>query len=135
MKDDIWKKQVTRNTKILAVWTFLWLVSMALASFGPKFIWNGNAIFSIFAIIINASIGVGMIIANIRQLNSLDELQKKIQMEAMGLSLGVGVVGGLSYSLLDITKLMETSQEISIMVTLISVTYLVTLVIGQFRYK
>ncbi|MFK7787188.1 MAG: hypothetical protein AB8B56_18850 [Crocinitomicaceae bacterium] len=135
MKDDIWKKEVRKKTRILGIWTFLWVVSMALASFGPNILWKDNSVLTILAIILNASVGIGMIIANIRQLNSLDELQKKIQMEAMGLALGVGVVGGLSYSLLDITNLMETSQEISIMVVMISVTYMVTLIIGQFRYK
>jgi len=135
MKNEMWKNEVTRNTKILAVWTLLWVGSMALATFGPKFIWNENAILTTVGVVVNALIGAGMILANVRHLNSLDELQKKIQMEAMGVALGVGVVGGLSYSLLDTTNLINSDAEISVVVILISITYFVTLVIGQIRYK
>lgn len=108
---------------------------MALATFGPQFIWKGNTLLTIIGVVVNALFGVGMILANIRHLNSLDELQKKIQLDAMGISLGVGVVGGLSYSLLDTTNLMESDAEISVIVILISITYLITLVIGQYRHK
>lgn len=135
MKDTIGNKQVIRATKILAVWTFLWVGSMALGTFGPKFIWNENTTLTIVGVIINAIFGAGMIFANIRHLNSLDELQRKIQVEAMGVALGVGVVGGLTYSMLDTTNLMEGDAEISIVVILISITYAITLAIGQIRYK
>ena len=135
MEDDIWKKRVIRNKKISALWTVLWTISMLIATFGPKFIWKQNTALTIAAVIVGTVFGVGMMLANIRQLKSLDELQKKIQMEAMGLALGVGVVGGLSYSLLDTTNLMDGDAEIAVVIVLISVTYFITIVIGQFRYK
>ena len=90
---------------------------------------------TIIGVIVNALLGAGMILANIRHLNSLDELQKKIQLDAMGIALGIGVVGGLSYSLFDTTNLMESDAEISVIVILISITYLITLAIGQYRHK
>lgn len=135
MKNEIWKKEVTRSTKNLALWTFLWVASMALATFGPKFIWDEQFALTLIGVIINTIFGAGMIIANVKHLNSLDELQKKIQLSAMGMALGVGVVGGLSYSLLDTTNLIGTDAEISFLVILISITYAISLVIGQIRYK
>lgn len=135
MKEITWKTQIKKNTKKLAIWTFLWTGSMALAVYGPKLIWAENVALTIIAVIINALLGVGMILMNIKYLNSLDDLQKKIQLEAMGIALGAGVVGGLSYSLLYETHLITKDVEISFLVIFISVTYLVSILIGQKRYK
>jgi len=135
MKEITWKTQIKKNTKKLAIWTFLWTSSMALAVYGPKLIWAENVALTIIAVIINALLGVGMILMNIKYLNSLDDLQKKIQLEAMGIALGAGVVGGLSYSLLYETHLITKDVEISFLVIFISVTYLVSILIGQKRYK
>ena len=135
MKEDTWNTQIKKNTKKLAIWTMLWTSSMALATFGPKFIWDENVALTVLAVIINALFGVGMILMNIKHINSLDDLQKKIQLDAMGIALGVGVVGGLSYSILDTTNLITTDAEISFLVILISVTYMIGLLIGQKRYK
>jgi hypothetical protein len=87
------------------------------------------------AILINLGIGVGMILANKQHLQGLDELQQKIQLEAMALSLGVGLVGGLGYSLLDTTKLISSDAEISHLVILMSLTYLGGVIAGNRRYK
>jgi hypothetical protein len=135
MKKNTWNTQIKRNTKKLAIWTVLWTSSMALATFGPKFIWDENVAFTVLAVIINALLGVGMILMNIKHINCLDDLQKKIQLDAMGIALGAGVVGGLSYTLLDITNLITQDAEISFLVIFISVTYLIGLLVGQKRYK
>ncbi len=135
MKEVTWNTQIKKNTKKLAIWTMLWTSSVALATFGPKFIWDENVALTVVAVIINALLGVGMILMNIKHLNSLDDLQKKIQLDAMGIALGAGVVGGLSYTLLDITNLITNDAEISFLVIFISVTYLISLLIGQKRYK
>ena len=76
-----------------------------------------------------------MIFANIRHINGLDDLQKKIQLEGMAIALGVGIVGGLSYSLLDTTNLISQDAEISFLVILIALTYLFSVLIGQKRYQ
>ena len=135
MKETTWNTKIKKNTKKLAIWTFLWTGSMALATFGSKFIWDENVALTVLAVIINALLGVGMILTNIKHINSLDDLQKKIQLDSMGIALGVGVVGGLSYTLLDITNLITKDAEISYLVMLIGVTYLIALLIGQKRYE
>jgi len=135
MKEITWNTQIKKNTKKLAIWTMLWTSSMALATFGPKFIWDEYVALTVLAVIINALLGVGMILMNIKHINSLDDLQKKIQLDAMGIALGVGVVGGLSYTLLDITNLITKDAEISFLVIFISLTYLIGLLIGQKRYQ
>lgn len=135
MENKDWNTRVKKNTKNLGLWTMAWVLSMAIATFGPKFIWESETVLTVTGIMLNALLGVGMILANIRHLNSLDDLQKKIQLEGMAIALGVGIVGGLSYSLLDTTNVIAQDAEISYLVILISLTYLVSVFIGQKRYK
>jgi hypothetical protein len=130
-----WSAQIRQNTLRLAKWTISWVASMALATFGPIYLWDGNATLSLAAILLNALLGCGVIWANIRYLKGLDELQQKLNLEAMALALGVGVVGGLSYSLLDTTNVITGDAEISVLVIVISLTYLISLIIGQVRYR
>lgn len=119
----------------LAIWTGAWVLTMALATFGPKLLWQGNSLLTTIGILLNLAVGIGVIIANKRHLSSLDELQRKIQLEAMGLTLGVAVVFGLSYSLLDTTNLVSYDAEISHLVILIGLTYLAGTIIGSRRYR
>ena len=49
-------------------------------------------------ILINLGVGIMMIRANIQYVKSLDELQRLIALQAMGIALGVAVVGGITYS-------------------------------------
>ncbi|MGJ8661125.1 MAG: hypothetical protein ACSHXL_03740 [Bacteroidota bacterium] len=127
-------EQIKKATKNLALWTLLWVVSLAVATFGPKFLWEGNTILSILTIAINAAFGAGMIWANVKHISALDELQKKIQLDAMGIALGVGIVGGLSYSVMDIANVISSDAEIGFLVMLISVSYMIALLIGKKRY-
>ena len=134
MKQENYHTQIKKNTKNLAIYTALWTVSMAVATFGPKFIWEGNKTLTFIGVLINAIFGVFMILANIKHLNGLDELQKKIQLEGMAIALGVGIVGGLTYSLLDTTNLIAQDAVISFLVIIIALTYLASVIIGQKKY-
>ena len=86
-------------------------------------------------LLINMLIGFVMIWANIKYLKTLDELERKLNFDAMGVALGVGVVVGLSYSLLDTSNIISFDAEISHLVVIISLTYMATLIIGKLRYK
>ena len=134
MKNEKRSKQVRKATKNLAIWSLLWVVSLAVATFGPTFWWKGNTVLSIITIAINTAIGAGMIWANIKHLSALDELEKKVQLEAMGIALGVGIVGGLSYSVMDISNVISGDAEIGFLVMLISLAYMIALLVGRKRY-
>jgi hypothetical protein len=117
------------------LWAAAWVLTMALANFGPKFIWQSNESITILAIVINMVIGFGMILANRRHLRGLDEMHQKIQLEAMAVSLGVGLVVGLSYSNLDITNVIAFDAEISHIVILMGLTYGLGVMFGLRKYR
>ncbi|WKK84031.2 hypothetical protein QYS48_17630 [Marivirga arenosa] len=135
MEASNWHEQRKKNLKALAIWTFAWVSTLALVTFGPKFLWEGNQVFTYLAFFLNLGFGVGMIFANRNHINGLDELDKKITFDAMAIALGVGVIGGLSFSVMDITNMIGFDAEISFLVILISITYLIATLVGKYRYK
>lgn len=135
MKDENIKQKTKRTTMNLAIWTSAWVISMAIANFGSLLIWPQNTILTVLAIILNLGIGVGMIYANINFLMSQDEMQQRIQLEAMGITLGIGLICGLAYSNLATTKIIPFHAEISHLVILMSITYLITTYIGVKKYQ
>jgi len=130
-----WAANTERNTKRLGYWTAAWVVTMAVANFGPRFIWQFNESLTVIAILINLAIGFGMIVANKHHLKGLDEMHQKIQLEAMALSLGVGLVVGLAYSNLDVTNIIAFDAEISHLVILMGLTYGAGVIAGRRRFR
>lgn len=109
--------------KNLAAWTMAWLLSTAVATFGPIAVWD-NIGMSVLAIIINLLVGIGMIRANVSLFATYDELQKEIHLKATGITLGLSLVLGISYSLLDISNVMAGDAEIGVLVGLMGIIYL-----------
>ena len=129
------KLERNKRVKKLAVWTWTWVATMAIATFGPKFIWDGHVFLTTFAILVNLANGILMIRANRDLFNHFDELEKKLHLEAMALTLGLTVVVGLTFSLLDQTDLIPFDAEIGLLVMFTGITYMITLLINTKRYK
>jgi hypothetical protein len=129
------EKKTKKKTVSLAIWTLLWVLSVALAAFGHELFWGSNNLINTLVILLNFGIGIGMIIANIKHLRELDEMLQKVHLESMGISLGLAVVGGISYSMLDATNVIPFDAEIAGVIVLIGLSYLVSLLINLRRYK
>ena len=130
-----WEQRNNLNTKRLAKWTAAWVISLALATFGDKFIWQQNELITAIAIGINFLVGIMMIMVNKQHLTDLDELQQKIQLNAMGLSLGIGLIVGISYSTLDTTGLISSHAEISHLIIVMALTYMIGIILGNRKYQ
>ncbi|MEQ8240275.1 MAG: hypothetical protein RIA69_13735, partial [Cyclobacteriaceae bacterium] len=123
MKTNNFKQTTNSNTVNLAVWTFGWLIASAIARFGPIFFWDiSNTTYSGLAIGLTFVVGIGMILANRRFISGQDELQKKIQLEAMAFALGIGVVGGLCLASLNQANIITKDADIGIVVMIIGIT-------------
>lgn len=129
------KSERNKRVKKLAIWTWSWVASLAIATFGPVFIWDDHAFLTIFAILVNLANGILMILANRDLFNHFDELEKKIHLESMAISLGLAVVAGLTFSLLDQQDIIPFDADIGFLVMFIGITYIVSMVINTRRYK
>ena len=134
-KSNEWEASQGKNVRHLAYWTGTWVLTVAIAAFGPKFLWDYNSSISILAILVSTIIGGGMILMNRKYANGLDEMHRKITMDAKAIALGVGVVGGLSYSMLDAANVISFDAEIGHLIMLIGITYFIAFIVGSIRYK
>jgi len=127
--------QTKKNTLRLFFWSVAWVLATAGVAFGPKNLWNFNTLPTILGVLIHIGIGFGMIRVFKQYLLGLDELQRKIQLDAMALSLGIGLVLGSSYELLEDIKLIPFEPEIPHLLILMSLTYVVGTVLGHRKYQ
>lgn|SRR5690625_3550206 len=130
-----WPEQTKISTIRLAKWTILWVLTVAIPALGPALFWGENHLISTLAILLNIGVGIGVIMAMINHLKKQDEMMQKVQLEAMGISLGVAIVGGITFSMLDTTNVITFDAEISYLVMIIAITYLVSVFINLRRYK
>ncbi len=130
-----WEKTSKRNTIHLFLWTASWTATIALLAFGPQLLWDFNTTLTLLATVLNFGIGIGMVLANIRQLRGADEMQQKIILEAAALTLGITLIFGGSYQLWQDIQLISFEAEISHLMLLMGVTYIINHLIGFWRYR
>jgi hypothetical protein len=124
-----------QNTKSLAIWTGAWLLSLALVAFGPKFIWDFAELITICAIVINLFMGYKMIMANKQHLLDLDELQQRIHFVSMAFSLGVSMVFGAVFGLLEAVRLVEFAPNPSSVLFVMGISYSLAMVVANRKYS
>ena len=127
--------QTKKNTKRLFIWSVVWVLATAGVAFGPKNLWNFNTWLTIIAVLIHISIGLGMIRVFKQFLLGLDELQRKIHLDAMAISLGIGLVFGCSYEMLEDIKLIPFEPEIPHLMIVMYLTYAIGSILGVRKYQ
>ena len=130
-----WEATNTINATVHGLWTGGWLLTTALAAFGPKYLWDFDTLPTVLAALLNLGIGFGMIMATIRHIRGQDEMQQKIFLNASAFALGTGIVCGCSYDLLEGTKLIAFQPEISHLIILMALTFVVAIIIGHRSYR
>jgi len=129
-----WAAHRMKDILRLGYWTAAWLLTLAVANFGPTFLWQEAPVLSLLALAVNIGVGAAMILANVRHLRGLDEMQQKITLEAMGVSLGVGLVLGFAYATVDAIELIPFPARISHLLAVMALTYLASLAINRRKY-
>lgn len=129
-------QRIMHSNKQLAIWTGAWLISTALLAFGPKLIWDFSTALTIVAILLNLVVGAGMTMANIKHLQSLDELGRKVFLEAAAITLGVVVVFGVCYELVSFAgSQFAFDARISHIYFVMGPTFFISMLVGNRRYK
>tara|TARA_B100000780_G_scaffold138673_1_gene97037 strand:- start:7888 stop:8274 length:387 start_codon:yes stop_codon:yes gene_type:complete len=127
-------KEQKRQNKIMLAWTFAWVASIAFLTGGVNSLWDSLLITKI-GLLINLAIGIGMIIANKNLFKTYDELQKKIQFEAMAVTLGLVVVVGLVYEVSFDFGVINKEPEFEYLMLFISFSYIASNIINAKRYS
>jgi len=127
-------KELNKFLKISMAWIFAWVASTAFLSYGVNFLWD-NLLITKIGLVINLAIGVGMIIAQKNVFKHYDELQKKIQFDAMAITLGLAVVVGLVYEISFDFGVIDSEPEFEYLMFFICFSYITSIIINSLRYR
>ena len=127
-------KERKKYTILLMVWTFSWVASLAFLTGAENTLWN-NLIYTKIGLLLNLAIGIGMIIANKNLFKHYDELEKKIQFEAMAITLGLTVVVGLTYEVSFDFGVINKEPEFEYLMLFICFSYMAINIINSLRYR
>ncbi|MEO8662406.1 MAG: hypothetical protein ABI693_28345 [Bryobacteraceae bacterium] len=119
----------------LARWNGAWVASTALMAFGPKFLWDRALVFTLLAVGLNVAVGIGMILANKKHIIELDELQRKVYLNALAITVGVAIVASVPYSVMTTYHVIPFKAEIAHLVILMGLTFFVSILYGTWRYR
>jgi len=127
--------RIAKSSLHLLRWTTTWVATTALAAFGPRLIWDFATLPTILAILVNLGIGFRMILQIKRYVQMLDELGQKIFLDASAITLGVVMVCGISYELLEDIRLISGEPQISFLIALMSLTFMASHLAGHRKYR
>tara|TARA_B100000767_G_scaffold5193_1_gene4924 strand:+ start:75 stop:458 length:384 start_codon:yes stop_codon:yes gene_type:complete len=126
------KEQIKK--KIMYAWCFAWVASFALLLLGVNYLWHSLLITKI-GLLINLSIGIGMIIANKNLFKTYDELQKKIQFESIAITLGLTIVVGIIYENSFDFGVIKSEPEFEYLMYFMCLSYMASSIINSLRYR
>lgn len=130
-----YRSRIRTNIKRLFCWNGAWLAATALMSLGPKFLWNNALVFTLLAVGLDVAVGVGMVLATRKYVMELDELQRKVYLNALGIAMGVGLIVGIPLSVIGTYHVIPFHADFSFMVILMGLTFLVSFLHGTGRYR
>jgi len=116
-------------------WNAAWVAATALMAFGPKFLWSRALVFTLLAVGLDLAVGIGVILANKKYIAELDELQRKVYLNALAITVGVAVIGGIPFSVMDAYHVIPFKADIAHLVILMGLTFGVSVAYGSWRYR
>ena len=122
-----------RNQWRYVGWSLAWTTAWVVASIAINNEWVGTGTPQLVIALLPTVLGVGMLLAYAKFLREADELQRKIQLDALALGFGAGLVGSVLYRLLQRTVFVAEADVADVIVLMI-VVYAIAVLIGQRRY-
>lgn len=130
-----YESRTRTNVIRLFRWNGAWAAATLLMALGPKFLWNKVWGCTLMAVGLDVAVGVGMILANKKYIADLDELQRKVQLNSMGITLGVGLIAGVPLSVMDAYHVIPFHADIAYLLILMTVTFAISNLYGTRRYR
>lgn len=131
-----YESRVAKSTLKLCYWSVAWVLAIALLALGEDFLWeDASTVPTVIAFAIAVLVGIGMVIAYKNYVTALDELQKKVLLEAMSITLGVPLAVGGPYSIMVEHGVAPSEKWFAYLIILMSLTFFASFFAGMRRYK
>lgn len=122
-----------RNELRAAGWTLVWAICWVSTSALLKTDRLDAGMLGAAIILLPTVVGVAMLMSFRKLIAESDELRRKIQLDALAITVGVTLVGSVTYLLLEQANLIADA-DISGVILIISITYPAAVLIGGKRY-
>ena len=126
-----------RQAKILILFlasNFIWIAMFVFIDKGILYGWFASEMLINLLIAIDTMLGIAVIFIFIKKLKAMDELQRKIQFDALAFSMGTTFVASITYSLLTTAQIVKDS-ETSDLILIMTVCYMASVIYGHVRYR
>ncbi len=138
IRSSFWKtygltERDRRNQWRFIGWSLAWSASWVVASIAINNEWVAAGLPQFPIALFPTFVGIGMLISYAKFLREADELQRKIQLDALALGFGVGLVGAVLYRLLEKSGFVAEA-DIADAILIMVIAYVVGVLIGQRRY-
>jgi len=122
-----------KNANRVNLLAVLWALSLLIGSLLSQY-YSLSALVISLAFIIHTLIGIAMAFAFKRFLGQLDEMERKIQLDALALAVGVTIISFSSYSILAKNGILPELNS-AYLIALMALTYIAGIVSGRLRYS
>jgi hypothetical protein len=123
-----------RNQRWIRYWALLWVGTWLGVGEAISRGWLARGPQAIAASLVPVALGVGVIAAYRRFLREADELRRKIELDALALAFGVGVVGSFAYWLLELAGAVAQTDLMVVACGMV-LTHAVAVLVGNRRYS
>lgn len=123
-----------RNQRRIIAWSLAWMVSWTAGALVIERGWLAAGAAGVAAAALSAGLGIATLLAYRRFLREADELRRKIEIEALALAFGVGIVGGMTYWLLGKSGIVAEAEILDVLLLMI-LAHPVGILIGYRRYS
>lgn len=135
LQETGYQSRFRANTIRVVCWNGAWAATSLVMALGPRFLWNKALGFTLLAIGVDVAVGVGMILATKKYVTELDDLQQKVYLNALGITVGVALISVVPYAVLDAYHVVHFKAAVAYLVILMGLTFLVSVLYGTWRYR
>ena len=123
-----------KNANRVNLLAFAWMMTLLLSSISNEYQWFDSILAIIVAFVLHTGIGILMVFSFRKFLKELDDLERKIQLDALALSVGVTIISFSSFSILSKAGLIAELDQ-SALIVLMALTYMVGIIAGRIKYR
>lgn len=127
------RRSIRENLKLVGR-IFLWMFSLTFSDKAALHGWWSAEWITVLSIVVTTALGLWVIHGYRRLLQGMDDLQRKIQLEALSMGFGLSAVACVTYMLL-VTWGYITDEEVSDIFVVMCVTFSAATLYGVWKYR
>lgn len=122
------------NAKRVNILAVLWAGSLLLATWIAK-VPEAASIFVILSLFtLHLIFSITLFFSYKRFLTELDEMERKIQLNALATSVGISIISFSCYSVLEVNNWLPELQA-NYLIALMAISYMTAIVVGRLKYR